>query len=157
VVAIQALFEQKAHLADATSQYAVGGASKGDILAAEAAVAAAELQVERAKDLVALTEKQVRLAVRAKDGDRVVPAEDLEGPLPPTARNLPRLTEEAMGARLEIKSIEANAAAARNRASLARASIVPTVSAFADAIDGNPNPRVVPQNNGLQRGTSACR
>jgi outer membrane protein TolC len=147
VVAIQALYEQKAHLADATNQFAVGGASKADVLLAETAVASAELAVERTKDLAALTEKQVRLAIHAKDSERVTPAEDLETSLPPGEPALSRLTEEALGTRLEVKSMEANAAAARNRASLARAAIIPTIIAFGDAIDGNPNPRVVPQNN----------
>jgi outer membrane protein TolC len=147
VVAMQALFEQKAHLVDATNQFGVGGASRADILVAETAVASAELQVERAKDFAALSEKQVRLAIHAKDDDRVVPAEELETSLPAGTGSLPRLTEEALSSRLEIKSIESNAAAAHNRASLARAAMFPTISAFADAIDGNPNPRVIPQNN----------
>jgi outer membrane protein TolC len=147
VVAIQALAEQKAHLADATNQFAVGGASRADVLVAETAVASAELSVERAKDLAALTEKQIRLAIHAKETEHLVPAEDLETELPRAEPSLSRLTEEALSGRLEVKSIEANAAAARSRASLAHATLLPTVSAFADAIDGNPNPRVIPQNN----------
>ena len=147
VVAIQALFEQRAHLADATNQFGVGGASKADILVAETAVASAELQVERTKDFAALSEKQVRMAIHARDSDHVVPAEELDEALAPTTGDLPRLTEEALVTRLEVKSIEASAAATRNRASIARAAMFPTISGFADAIDGNPNPRVIPQNN----------
>jgi outer membrane protein TolC len=144
VVAIQALFDQRTHLTDATNQFAVGAASRADMLRAETAVAAAELQVERARNLATLGEKQVRIAVHAPDSERLVPAESLDTPPPPVSDNLQRLTQEALGARFEIKSLEANAAAVRHQASVARAAVVPTVSAVADAIYANPNPRKFP-------------
>src|SRR5262249_19791431 len=50
VVAVQALNDQQTHLNDAKNQFAVGNASRADVLRAETAVASAELQVERAKN-----------------------------------------------------------------------------------------------------------
>jgi outer membrane protein TolC len=51
IVAIQALNDQKTHLRDARNQFAVGNASKADVLRAETAVASAELTLERARNL----------------------------------------------------------------------------------------------------------
>jgi outer membrane protein len=144
VVAIQALYDQQTHLVDVTNQFAVGAASRADTLRAETAVAAAELQVERAKDLAALAEKQVRIAVRAKSVDALVPAETLDGPLTSIPGDLAALTEEALHARLEVKSLEANARAFRHQASAARAAGFPTLSAVGDAVYANPNPRKFP-------------
>jgi outer membrane protein len=144
VVAIQALFDQRTHLADARNQFAVGGASRADVLRAETAVAAAELQVERARDLALLGEKQLRLALHAPAADPLIPGENIDGPPAPVAGTLPRLTQEALGARFEIKSIDSNAAAARHQAKVARAAQLPTLGAFADAIYANPNLRKFP-------------
>ncbi len=144
VVAIKALFDQRTHLDDAENQFAVGGASRADVLRAQTAVAAAELQVERANDLATIGEKQLRLAIHLKDGDHLVPGEDLDASLPSVAGTLPDLTHEALSTRLEIKSIDSNAAAARNQAAVARAAMLPTLSAFADAVYANPNARLFP-------------
>ena len=54
------------------------------------------------------------------------------------------MTDEALSARAEIKSADANAAAAEKQASAAKAGRYPTLSAFADGIHGNPNPRFFP-------------
>ncbi len=48
IVAVQALNDQKTHLRDARNQFAVGNASKADVLSAETSVAAAELAHEQA-------------------------------------------------------------------------------------------------------------
>jgi outer membrane protein TolC len=145
VVAIQALEDQKTHLTDAKNQFTVGNASRADVLRAETAVAAAELVVERSKNLSDLAEKQVRLAVHAKDEERIVPGEGFEAALPPVRGNLAGFTTEALTSRYEVKSIEANAAAAREQARAARGGKWPVLSGFADAIYANPNPRRFPQ------------
>lgn len=145
VVAVQALNDQRTHLRDAQNQFNAGNASKADVLRAETAAAAAELQVERAKNLADLAEKQVRVAIHAKDEEPVVPGESLDGTAAPVVGNLQQMTTEALSSRLEIKSIDANAEAARRQAAANRGAALPSLSGFGDAIYANPNPRIFPQ------------
>jgi outer membrane protein TolC len=147
VVQVQTLNDQKTHLRDSHNQFAVGNASKADVLRAETSVWSAELSLERAKNLADLTEKQLRVAMHAADAEVILPGEDLETPLQPAPVGVSQLIAEALGARAEIKSAEANAEASRKQAQSARAGRYPTLSAFGDAIEGNPNPRIFPPSN----------
>jgi outer membrane protein TolC len=144
MVAVQALNDQRTHLRDARNQFAVGNASKADVLRAETAVSSAELALERSKNLMDLSEKQLRVAMHANDDETLGLGESLEGPLPPVQGNLKQMTTEALVARPEIKSADANADAARKQAEAAKAGRYPNLSAFADGILGNPNPRYFP-------------
>jgi outer membrane protein TolC len=147
VVAVQALNDQKTHLRDGRNQFAVGNASKADVLRAETSVASAELTLERARNLADLSEKQLRVAIHAKDEEAIVPGEDLE--LRPEAiqGNAKQMIVEALASRPEVKSADANAAAAREEWSAAKAGRYPVLSAFGDGIMGNPNPRQIPPAN----------
>ncbi len=89
-VAEQSLAVARAHLKDSENQFTVGNASKADVLRAQTQVAAAELQVDRAKSAVAITERQVRVAIHAKDEDVMTPSESLETPVPPRRRTFVR-------------------------------------------------------------------
>ncbi len=144
VVSVLALEDQRTHYRDAQNQFAVGNASKADVLRAETAMASAELTVERAKNLADLSEKQVRVAIHAGD-EPLLPGENLESVLVPVQGDVKQWTEEAFRNRPEIKSANANAASARKQASAAEASRYPVLSAFADGIVANPNPRIFPQ------------
>jgi outer membrane protein TolC len=146
-VAEQSLAVARAHQKDAENQFSVGNASKADVLRAQTQVAAAELQVERAKSGAAVTERQVRVAIHAKDEDVLAPAESLDGPLPPAPGNLRPLVAEAHGARPEIKSIDKNAESARKLADVQRAGKLPVLSGFGDVTYANPNQRRFPQQN----------
>ena len=110
-------------------------------------MASAELALERAKNLSDLSEKQVRVAVHAPDEEAFAPGEGLEAPLAPLQGGIKQLTAEALSARPEIKSADANAASARKQASADKAARYPSFSAFADGIVANPNPRYFPQSN----------
>jgi outer membrane protein TolC len=145
VVATQALNDQINHLRDGRTQCSVGNASAADVLRAETAVSAAELAVERAKNLMELSEKQMRVAMHARASDTLLPGEELETTLPPVVGNLGQLTSEALSARFEVKSIDASANAAREQAAAQRAGRYPVLSGFADAIYADPNPRRFPQ------------
>ena len=147
IVAVQALNDQKTHKRDARNQFAAGNASKADVLRADTAAASAELAVERARNLADLTEKQLRTAMHAPEGQSLEPGEDLEAPVQPMQGNLKQMTLEAFSARPEIKSADANAASAHEQAEAAIAGRYPVLSAFADGIYANPNPRFVPQSN----------
>ncbi len=145
IVAVQALNDQRTHLNDARNQFAVGNASKADVLRAETAVASAELQVENAKNAADLAETQMRIALHAPANQRMIPAEGLDVVPPPFQGNLPALVQEGLSNRYEIKSVETNAVASRKQAAAQRGSELPNVSAFGDGIYANPNPRYFPQ------------
>ena len=147
IVAVQALNDQKTHLRDARNQFAAGNASKADVLRAETAMASAELALERAKNLADLSEKQLRVAMHAPEGEALTPGENLDAAVPPVQGNLKQMTLEALSSRPEIKSADANAAAAHEHASAAKAQRWPVLSAFGDGILGNPNPRYIPPTN----------
>ncbi|MGH7285225.1 MAG: TolC family protein, partial [Polyangiaceae bacterium] len=144
-VAQQALDDQRTHLKDANNQFAVGNASKADVLRAETAVASAELQVIQSKDLADLTEKQVRVAMHAGDNEALSPGESIQGNPPPLQGNPKQLESEALASRLEVKSIDANAESARKQAGVQHAGYWPVISGVADATYANPNPRIFPQ------------
>jgi outer membrane protein TolC len=144
IVAAQALNDQKAHLRDSRNQFTVGNASKADVLRAETSVSSAELALEQAQNLSDLTEKQLRIAMHASPDQAFVPGEDLAAPMTPILGNLQQMTVEALSARPEIKSADANAEAAHEQAAAAKAGRYPSLSAFADGILGDPNPRQVP-------------
>jgi outer membrane protein TolC len=57
------------------------------------------------------------------------------------------MTSEALTSRPEVKSADANADSARKQAEAAKAGMWPSLSAFADGILGNPNPRQIPPDN----------
>jgi outer membrane protein TolC len=147
IVAVQALNDQRTHLRDARNQFAVGNASKADVLRAETAVASADLALERARNLAELTEKQLHVAMHLPEGDPLVPGENLDTPLAPVQGNVRQMTLEAFSARPEIRSADANAAAAHEQSQAFKAGRWPVLSAFADGILGNPNPRYIPPTN----------
>ena len=144
-VAGQALADQKTHLGDAKNLFTVGRVSKADVLRAETAVAAAELAVERAKNFADIAERQVRVAVHAPEEETIVPGEGLDGSVAPFQGNLAQLTQEAMGARAEIKSIDANVVALKKNAEATRNGAFPQFAGVANTNLVNPNPRAFPQ------------
>ena len=144
VVAEQSLAVARAHQKDADLQFSVGKASKADALRAQTQVSAAELSVERGKSGAALAERQVRIAVHARDEETIAPAESLDGPVPAAPANLKELFAEAQSNRPEIKSIERSAEAARKVAEVQRAGRYPVLSGFGDLTYANPNPRRFP-------------
>jgi outer membrane protein TolC len=144
-VAEQNLAVAQAHLKDAQNQFAVGNASKADVLRAETQVASASLLVERAKSGVVITERQVRVATHAKEEEKLEPGESLDTSLPAQPQDVRGLVAEAMGARPEIKSIDKNAEATRKLADVQRANRYPSLSGFGDVTYANPNQRRFPQ------------
>ncbi len=137
VVSREALNDQKTHLALAQNQYAVGRASKVDLLRAETDVASAELSLEQAKNLAELGEKQLRTAIHAREDEVLKPGESLDGAPPPVVGSLRALEDEALGRRAEVKSLVANVSALRSQATATRNAGYPSVSASANAIAAN--------------------
>jgi outer membrane protein TolC len=144
IVAVQALDDQKSHLVLAKNQFDVGQASKSDVLRAQTNMTSAELQVVHAQNLADLAEKQMRVAMHAKDDEILSPGESLEVNPVPIEGNLRTFIDEALSSRMEIRSIDANAASAREQAKAGLAEELPVISGIADAIYANPNVRLVP-------------
>lgn len=145
VVAEQTLAVAKAHVKDSENQFAVGNASKADVLRAQTQVAAAELGIERAKNQIIVAERQVRIATHAKEDEKLEPGESLDTAVSPGQDNLRGFAAEAVDRRPEIKSIDRNAEAARRLAKVQNANKIPVLSAFGDVTYGNPNQRRFPQ------------
>lgn len=143
-VAKLALADQKAHLRDAQSLFAVGKATKADVLRAETGVASAELAVERTQNLEALTEKQIRVAMHLGDEVPLSPGESLDGPIIPFGGNVKAMVAEALVGRSELHSLDNNVASLRKLVSVARAGRYPQLGAFGNAYYQNPNQRRFP-------------
>jgi outer membrane protein len=144
IVAVQALNDQRSHLVLARNLFDAGQASKSDVLRAGTNVTNAELQVVHAKNLADLAEKQMRVAMHAKDDERLGPGESLEVNPPPLSGNVRAFIDEALSTRMEVRSIDANAEAANQQAKAAFAGQLPVVTGVADAIYANPNSRLFP-------------
>jgi outer membrane protein TolC len=144
IVSVQALNDQRSHLVLAKNLFEAGQASKSDVLRAGTNVTSAELQVVHAKNLADLAEKQMRVAMHAKDEESLVPGESLEVNPVPITGNVRAYIDEALSARMEVRSIDANAAAAEQQAKAAFAGQLPVVTGVADLIYANPNSRLFP-------------
>jgi outer membrane protein TolC len=109
-------------------------------------VAQTELLVERARNLAALAEEQLRVLMRDTAGTSYELGEDLtrDPPMSGPAR-LADLYAEALGQRLELKALGETAAAIRETRKVARAGYYPRVDAFANLYEQNPNTRYFPQ------------
>lgn len=147
IVAEQALGDQKTHYNDVKNQFVAGNVSKADVLRSETAVSSAELQVVRSKNLMDLTERQLRLAMHATDEEVLTPGENLDAGVPAVTGNIRSLVNEAQSARFELKSLDANVESLRKQTSVVRNGAYPQLSAFADAIEANPNQRRFPQSD----------
>lgn len=146
VIATQALAQGQAHLADAKAAAEVGTASKADVLQVEAQVASAELLVERAKNLQALTEHQLRTTMHDPNGEYRI-GEDVraDARVPGGVGDQPALWREAISSRLELRQLREAEAATRAEAGLSKVAYLPRLDAFADASYVNPNQRSFPQ------------
>ena len=104
---------------------------------AETAVAQAELALVEAQNAADLAEVQMKVALHLPAGaEHVVPGEGLDTVPPPFQGNLHALLEEGLANRYEVKSVLANAAAARQTAAANKAARYPVVSAFGDGVEG---------------------
>ncbi len=146
IVATQALGDQRNHLADAKSLFQVAKVSSVDVLRAETAVSSAELQVEKVRSLVVITERQVRQAIQAAEGEILTVGESVEGPLPSSdVGTVESLRSEAMTKRPEMMALRATLTSTEKQATVARAAKLPSLSAYGNVLYANPNPRRVPQ------------
>jgi outer membrane protein TolC len=140
----QSVTEQRAHLAEVTSQVNQGNASRADALRVDSAVASAEATLAEASAQQATAEVRLRTLLRFSGSVSLTTHDAVNAPAEPVVRTQPELIDEAYRARAELRGLDAAASAARAQASVAQATYVPTVGAFANALYANPNPRYFP-------------
>jgi outer membrane protein TolC len=140
----QSVAEEKAHLIDVTSQLSQGNASRADALRVESAVAGAEAAQAEANANRALAEAQLRTLLHLPDSTSLITNDAVNAPLESVARNKAEWIDEAYRTRAELRELAAAESAARSQASVARATYLPTLAAFANATYANPNPRYFP-------------
>jgi len=141
-VLVQAKAVAEAHLQDAQNLFRVGRGSNADALAAAATVAAAQLAIDQATEMVGVAEEQLRLAMHASPSEPVSIGEDVTGAMPHEAYDVVALQQEAAANRPEIQSLSSGAAAQDQLAASARGAQWPLVSAFGDYVYANPSPRI---------------
>jgi outer membrane protein TolC len=141
-VLMQAKAVARVHLQDAQNLFRVGRGSNADVQAADANVAAAQLAIDQATEMVGVSEQQLRIATHVPPGEPVSIGEDVTGALDHGVYNLAALKQEAAANRPEIHSLLLSAAAQDQLASSARAAQWPTISASADDVYANPSPRI---------------
>jgi outer membrane protein len=103
-VLVQSKIVAGAHLVDAENLFQVGRASNADVLATEANVAAAQLAIDQATEMVGVSEEQLRLATHAPPDEPVSIGEDVTSALPRSTSDLAALKREAAANRPEIRS-----------------------------------------------------
>jgi len=141
-VLVQSKTVAGAHLVDAENLYQVGRGSNADVLATEANVAAAQLAIDQATEMVGVSEEQLRLATHAPPDEPVSIGEDVTSALPRSASDLATLKQEAAANRPEIRSLALGALAQDQLAQSARAAQWPSISAIGDYSYANPSPRI---------------
>lgn len=136
--------EQRAHVTDVASQLNQGNASRADVLRVDSAVAGAEATLAEAEAQRATAEAQLRTLLHLADSVPLTTHDAVNAPLEPVVRNRIEWQSEAYRTRAELHGLDAAESAARAQASVARATYLPTVGAFASATYANPNPRYFP-------------
>jgi outer membrane protein TolC len=146
-VLVQSKAVAAVHLVDAENLFQVGRGSNADVLATQASLAAAQLAIDQATEMVGVSEEQLRLATHAPPSEPVSIGEDVTSALPVSTSDLGLLTQEAAANRPEIRSLSLGALAQDKLASSARAAQWPSVSAVGDYSYANPSPRIfLPEN-----------
>lgn len=141
-VLVQARAVASAHLQDAQNLFRVGRGSNADVLAADANVAAAQLAIDQATEMVGVTEEQLRLAAHAPPNESVSVGEDVITALPQGVYDLVTLKQEAAASRPEIRALLLRAGAEDQAAAVARAAQWPSLAAFGDYVYASPSPRI---------------
>lgn len=146
IVAERTLAQSNAHLDAARAAFDAERVSRADVLRAESQAASSELLVERAGNLVEVATEQLRTVMHDESARRYEIGEALLAPLPRLAAGeFPRLYQEALAKRLEIRALDETAWSLREQRRAVSAGNYPRLDAFADAAYANPNQRYVPQ------------
>lgn len=146
-IARRAVERTRGRLEDARAALAVGRLSNADVLRFEAQVAKTDLALVQVDALRALTEAQLAIVMQDSVGThynvgQAVPSASAEPNV--AAANTAQLLSEALGARLELKAVDATTSALDHAQDATAATAWPRVSAVGEATYANPNPRYFP-------------
>ncbi len=145
VVSAEAISQSKAHLEDAKKSFAVGLASRADVLRIDAQVAAAQQGYAESVAFAAVAEEQLRILLGTPaDKPLEIGTDVMNEPATPPGDTLQALQEQAMGRRIELRSLDEAISSLRSVESLTKAGYAPRLDAFADATYANPNQRIFP-------------
>ena len=149
VVAEDAFEQARAHFADAKAEFSAGKASQADLLGVQAEVAQNELLVVRAKNAVALEEDRLRTSLHDDSSRGYEIGEPLLADLAadPGQESFNALYTDALGQRIELRSITETARRLRLQATANKMDILPKLDAIGTAQYANPNPRYFPPTN----------
>jgi outer membrane protein TolC len=146
IVAEQALSQAQAHLADAKTGFDAGTLPNSDFLRIQSEVAKSELLVASSRNLVELTEEQLRTAMHDKTGGDYRIGEDVRRPTASQfSDNLRELWAEARRSRPELTALDAQREAQERTAVAQRAAYLPRLELVGNANYSNPNSRLFPQ------------
>jgi outer membrane protein TolC len=146
LVAQRQLAQVQATLKQVRALAEVQRLSRADLLRVESQEAQAEQTLDQLNNASALREEQLRLAIGARDDERLAIGEDIRQDLPaPAAAALDDLMKHAEDRRLELRVIDAGIAAKDKQREAETANYAPHLSAFATADYADPNQRIFPQ------------
>jgi outer membrane protein TolC len=146
VVAKLAVEQSRRHLEDARVTLRAGLISPADLQRLEAQLAQIEHLARSAGAFEGLAGQQLQTALH-EGGKRPlrIGVDVLEPPPLPPERDLPKLQEEALRNRTELKALARAEATLESAEDIARAGHYPRLTAFGDLTYANPNPRIFPQ------------
>jgi outer membrane protein TolC len=141
-----AVRQARGHLDDVTRVFAVGGASKADVLRVEAQLAGAEQAAVRMGALATALDARLRIALHVAERAPLAIGEslgtDLDSPIAPA--DLDALTAEAERSRPEVRALDVTTAALGLQARASAGAGAPAFAVFGEVADANPNPRYLP-------------
>ncbi|HKD41623.1 MAG TPA: TolC family protein [Myxococcaceae bacterium] len=151
-VAEQTLHQSQDHLRDVNNSFEAGQASRADVLSSESQLARSELLLERAKNLVAFSEQQLRIAMHDASGAPYAVGESVftVDAAAPKGQALEALQSEALQARLEPRALQQSSDAFKEQAKVANAGIFPRLDGVASVVYANPNTNIVPLRDGFK-------
>jgi outer membrane protein TolC len=151
VVATRLVAQVKGTVAQVAALVESQRASRADLLRLQAQQAQVELVLIQAQQGAAIREDQLRILIGAKPEEELAIGEDVRAMVEhPTLAATEQLVQEALGHRLEARSIAAAQDALVRSEKATKAERLPHASIFAAANYDNPNQRIFPSENSFK-------
>jgi outer membrane protein TolC len=150
-VTTQLVAQVEANLRQVQALADVKRAATADVLRIQARKAEIDLALARIRELAAIRELQLRLAIGAGDDEPLAIGEDVR--VAPAGEELPanpQLVAEARGRRLEGKALAAASHAIERALAGSKVGALPRVDVFGQASYDNPNQRIFPQDDSFK-------
>jgi len=146
----QVVRESEERLEVVQMQLDVGTTSKTELLQAKSALSRARFQRQEAQTQLVVAQRRLEEQLRIREDERFVLPDDLPAPLRDAPPAEAELYDEALSARPELEAVSASLKASSTREWLALAAGLPRLSATAQSLTANPNPRVIPNQDEFQ-------